>query len=146
MLRVFLVLLMTVSAGLASTIWDWKRYPTPVRSLRGQVIGEGAVNPGVQISIYDIAEGWADDSIPVSGKRRGRPPVLTLETDEDGRFEAKKRMPKGIYEVEFEQGGWDILSVITEIDPDRGAKDRLCVTLRISSAGHKHTVEKCQNR
>jgi len=105
------------------------------------VTGYGAINPGVQVYVFDNAQVWLDHSLSMQEKRKRQTNDADAVTDEQGRF-AVKRLPEGFYEVEFRRDGWDVVSALVHVKHG-GTKDQLCVVLRIESGPGEDSVEKC---
>ena len=143
-LRKVLLTFLLVAVAFGVVVHDTSRYQTPIRRLSGKVIGFGDVNPDVRVEVYDNAQVWLDNSISVVEKRKQQSRIATTRTDKRGRFEFKG-LPKGFYEVEFSREGWDVLSVLLNVEPNGAATDSLCVTLRIEGASGQNSVEKCNN-
>jgi hypothetical protein len=120
------------SIALAVVEIERVRYEPPVRTIRGKLTGFGYVVPSLSVQVYDNAKVWLDDSVPYAEKRNRQTLVASVEPNYKGEFKIK-HLPKGLYEVEFGNGGnggYNILSVLVDVDP-KGAKDRLCADVSL---------------
>jgi hypothetical protein len=59
----------------AAVIHNQVEHPRHLRQIHGKVTGYGAINPGVEVRVFDNAQVWLDGSFPMQEKknRRGLP-------------------------------------------------------------------------
>jgi hypothetical protein len=115
---------------------------SPIKRISGRIVDYGAINPGVNVQIFDNPQVWADSSLSLNEKRNRQTRIASVTTGPDGRFEFR-HIPKGSYEIQFSKDGWDLLSALVEVDPT-AAPDRLCVKLRISDANFEPSIQPCR--
>jgi hypothetical protein len=146
-LLIFFSVLFLVGIAYAVVIHDTVRYEHPVRTIRGSVTSLGTVMRVVWVDVYDNAQVCLNDSLSPVEKRKRQTKIASVEPNDNGEFNIK-HLPKGFYEVEFGNhgnGGYNILSVLIQIDP-KGTKNRLCVNLSQESLGGQSTVARCSAR
>ena len=134
-----LLVAVSPAMNLHKMIW----YKSPAKRIQGTIVdlnGEGVY--GADVSVYDHPEVWSDDSLNDDQKRAKQTKVATTSTDEDGKFSLRK-LPKGAYEIEFNKGGFDTLSVIVEVDPSSHAK-KFCVELAVSDTSGEPSFKPCK--
>lgn len=133
------------SVALPVVEFETVRYERPLRTIRGKLTGFGYVVSSLSVQVYDNAELWLDDSMPMVEKRKRQNLVASAEPNEHGEFKVK-HLPKGFYEIEFGNGGtggYNILSVLVNVDP-KGAKDALCVDVSLESVpSPRSSVRRC---
>lgn len=138
-------ILLFTGIALAVVQHEMVPYQRPVRTIRGKLTGFGQVVPGLSVQVFDNGRVWLDDTVVPFEKRKQQTLVASVEPNEKGEFSVKS-LPKGLYEVEFGNGGhggYNILSVVVAVDP-KGTKDRLCVDVSLESAhSPQSSVRKC---
>ena len=137
-------LLLLVGVAFAVIVHDTVKYDRPVRAIRGDVTGHGAIVWYAWVDVYDNAQVCLDDSMPPAEKRKRQTRVAAVQPNNKGEFKIP-HLPTGFYEVEFGnrgQGGYNSLSVLINVDPS-GTSDRLCVSLGVEGGGQS-SVTKCE--
>ena len=114
----------------------------PVRRISGRVVDYGAVNPGVNVQVFNHPEVWSDDSLSLAEKREKQSMIASVVTDDSGKFEFRK-IGKGSYEVLFSKVGWDTVSALVAVEPS-ATTEQFCVKMPISGAGYDASVRTCQ--
>jgi hypothetical protein len=116
-------------------------YKTSIKKVSGRVVGYGDVNPGMDVQLFDKPEVWADDSLSWNEKRKRQTVIASTVTNSNGKFEFRG-VRRGAYEIQFSKNGWNILSVLVNVEPS-GSSDRLCVQVSIDGWGPQTSVQAC---
>jgi hypothetical protein len=118
----------------ARAIWEHEiiRDNGSAKRLEGVVTDyTGAPIPWVEIEVYDHPEVWDEASLSFVAMRAKQKKIASGTTDENGHFKIR-HVRKGWYEVQFTRMGWNVLSVLLNVDPHG---EKLCTRLRISGGG-----------
>jgi len=115
------------------------KYGGSAKRLRGTVTDwTGAPIPEVQVEVYDNPEVW-DSTLSLVEMRSKQKKIGSTMTDDKGRYTIKG-VPTGQYEVQFSRMGWNILSVLVNVDDEK--TENLCVELQLSGGTRQGQVKK----
>ena len=139
-LRIAVIGVLLVANATAIVEQTLQYYKSPVRRIQGRVLDPaGAPIRLADVTVFSNPEVWSDDSLNLRQKRERQKEIAATWGDDDGKFKVKK-LPKGSYEVEFSRSGFNVLSVIVQIDPS-AQSEKFCVTLAVSGVeGSRHFI------
>jgi hypothetical protein len=140
-LKIIAVCLLLARACVGVVTHETITYKTSIKKISGRVVGFGNVNPGMDVQLFDKPGVWADDSLSFDEKRKRQTKIASTVTNSNGKFEFRG-VPRGAYEIQSSKNGWNILSVLVNVEPS-GSSDRLCVQVSIDGMGPQTSVQTC---
>ena len=140
-LKIIALCLLLARACVGVVTHETITYKSSIKKISGRVVGFGNVNPGTDVQLFDKPEVWADDSLTWNEKRKRQTEIASTVTDSNGKFEFRA-VPRGAYEIQFSNSGWNVLSVLVNVEPS-GSRDGLCVQMSIDGMGPGPSVQVC---
>jgi hypothetical protein len=140
-LKIMALCLLLVRACVGVVTHETITYKSSIKKISGRVVGFGNVNPGMDIQLFDKPEVWADHSLSFDEKRKRQTVISSTVTNSNGKFEFRG-VPRGAYEIQFSKNGWNVLSVLVNVEPS-GSSDQLCVQVSIEGMGPQTSVQAC---
>jgi hypothetical protein len=128
-LKIIALCLLLARACVGVVTHETITYKSSIKKISGRVVGFGNVNPGTDVQLFDKPEVWADDSLTWNEKRKRQTEIASTVTNSNGKFEFRG-VPRGAYEIQFSKNGWNVLSVLVNVEPS-GSSDQLCVQVSI---------------
>ena len=144
MCRCVLIIVFLVELTFAAVVHEDVRYPATLRYVRGKIVQPSFRRRDVQIEVFDNGQLGMDHTLSLHNRRSRQTKVASVHPDEGGKFQFKG-LSKGLYEVEFSfgNGGWNVLSVLVDVDPLAGKKEEFCVELSLEGSGEPSKMNKC---
>ena len=142
-LKIIAVCLLLARACVGVVTHETITYKSSIKKISGRVVGFGNVNPGTDVQLFDKPEVWADDSLTWNEKRKRQTEIASTVTNSNGKFEFRG-VPRGAYEIQFSKNGWNVLSVLVNVEPS-GSSDQLCVQVSIDGMVAQPSVQACHS-